>query len=68
MDDVRQTFEANVFGTMAMVKAFVDLLIAARGLIINTASLSAVVPYFFGSAYCATKGAIVAFIFIFGLF
>ncbi|KAK7752198.1 NADPH-dependent 1-acyl dihydroxyacetone phosphate reductase [Diatrype stigma] len=61
MDDVRYTFESNVFGTMAMVKAFVDLLIAARGLIINTASLSSITPYFFGSAYCATKGAIVSY-------
>lgn len=61
IDDVRSTFETNVFGTMAMVKAFVDLLIAAQGLIINTASLSAITPYFFGSAYCATKGAIVSY-------
>ena len=61
MDDVRYTFETNVFGTMAMVKAFVDMLIAAQGLIINTASASAVVPYVFGSAYTATKGAIVSY-------
>ncbi|RYP36297.1 hypothetical protein DL767_003450 [Monosporascus sp. MG133] len=61
MDDVRETFEGNVFGTMAMVKAFVDLLIAAQGLIINTASLSAVSPYLFGSAYAATKGAVVSY-------
>ncbi|RYO82951.1 hypothetical protein DL766_004950 [Monosporascus sp. MC13-8B] len=61
MDDVRQTFEANVFGTMAMVKAFIDLLIAAQGLIINTASLSAVTPYLFGSAYSASKGAVASY-------
>ncbi len=61
MDDVRYTFETNVFGTMAMVQAFVDLLIAARGLIINTASVSASVPYVFGSVYTATKGAIVSY-------
>ena len=58
---MRDTFEVNVFGTMAMVKAFVDMLIAAQGLIINTASLSAVYPYLFGSAYSATKGAVVSY-------
>lgn len=58
---MRATFEVNVIATMAMVKAFVDMLIAAQGLIINTASLSAVVPYLFGSAYSATKGAVVGY-------
>lgn len=46
---------------MAMVAAFADQLIAAKGLIINIASLSAVTPYVFGSAYCASKGAIVSY-------
>lgn len=58
MDDVRATFEANVFGVMAMVKAFARLLIPAKGLIINLSSISSISPYPFGSAYCATKGAI----------
>ncbi|KAI1098111.1 NAD(P)-binding protein [Jackrogersella minutella] len=61
IDDVRETFETNVFGVMAMVAAFSDQLIAAKGLIINMASLSAVTPYIFGSAYCASKGAIVSY-------
>ncbi|KAK4134612.1 NAD(P)-binding protein [Trichocladium antarcticum] len=61
MDDVRETFETNVFGVMAMVAAFADLLIAARGLIINIASLAAITPYVFGSVYCASKGAVAAY-------
>lgn len=61
MDDVRQTFETNVFGVMAMVQAFVTPLIAARGLIVNIASLAAITPYVFGSVYCATKGALVSY-------
>ncbi|KAK7948755.1 short chain dehydrogenase/reductase [Apiospora aurea] len=61
MDDVRQTFETNVFGVMAMVAAFGDQLIAAKGLVINVASLAAVTPYVFGSAYCASKGAVVSY-------
>jgi 1-acylglycerone phosphate reductase len=58
---VRKTFEVNVFGVMAMVAAFADPLIRAKGLVINIASLSAVVPYVFGSAYCASKGAVVSY-------
>lgn len=61
IDDVRQTFETNVFGVMAMVKTFVQPLIAAKGLIINISSASSVVPYPFASAYSASKGAINAF-------
>ncbi|KAK7752041.1 NADPH-dependent 1-acyl dihydroxyacetone phosphate reductase [Diatrype stigma] len=61
LDAVRQTFETNVFGTMAMVKAFVDMLIPAQGLIINTASASAVIPYLFGAAYTASKSAVVGY-------
>ncbi len=46
---------------MAVVQAFAPLLIVARGLIINIASLAAVTPYVFGSAYCASKGALVSY-------
>lgn len=61
IDEVRATFETNVFGVMAMCQAFVTLLIEARGLIVNVASLSAAVPYIFGSSYCASKGAVVSY-------
>lgn len=58
MDDVRKTFETNVFGVMAMVKAFVHLLIPAKGLIINISSAASIVPYVFAPAYSASKAAI----------
>jgi 1-acylglycerone phosphate reductase len=58
MDDVRATYETNVFGVMATIQAFIDLLIAARGLILNISSTSAHVPYLFGAIYSSTKGAI----------
>ncbi|KXJ93491.1 hypothetical protein Micbo1qcDRAFT_146453 [Microdochium bolleyi] len=61
LDDVRETFETNVLSIMAMCKAFVDLLIAAKGLIINTSSVSSVAPYCFGAAYAATKAAVAAY-------
>ncbi|KAI0178976.1 hypothetical protein GGR52DRAFT_534307 [Hypoxylon sp. FL1284] len=59
--DVRTTFDTNVFGVMAMCQAFIDQLIAAKGLIINMSSLSSISPYLFGSAYCATKAALSAY-------
>lgn len=58
IDDVRQTYETNVFGPMFMVKAFIPLLIATRGLIINISSISSQVPYLFGAIYSSTKGAV----------
>lgn len=61
LSDVRQTFETNVFSIMAMVQAFVDQLIAAKGLIINISSLSSITPYVFGSVYCASKAAVAAY-------
>lgn len=58
MDDVRSTYETNVFGPMATIQAFIGLLIAARGLVLNISSTSAHVPYLFGAIYSSTKGAI----------
>ncbi|KAK8098090.1 NAD(P)-binding protein, partial [Apiospora kogelbergensis] len=61
IDDARAVYETNVFGVMAMVEAFVDLLMPARGLIINVASVSAVVPYVFGSVYASSKAALASY-------
>ncbi|KAK5996602.1 Short-chain dehydrogenase virD [Cladobotryum mycophilum] len=58
LDDVRATYEANVFGPMLMCQAFIPLLIPARGLIINVSSISSVVPYLFRTVYSSTKGAL----------
>lgn len=46
---------------MAMCASFSGLLIPAKGLIINIASLAAITPYVFGSVYCATKGAVASY-------
>jgi 1-acylglycerone phosphate reductase len=51
-------FEVNVYGIMRMVQEFVHLLIAAEGTIVNIGSVAGVIPYAFGSAYNATKGAV----------
>ncbi|KAK7975833.1 acylglycerone-phosphate reductase-like protein [Apiospora arundinis] len=61
VDDARAVYETNVFGVMAMVQSFIDLLIPAKGLIINVASVSAVVPYVFGSVYASSKAALASY-------
>jgi 1-acylglycerone phosphate reductase len=58
LDDVRYTYETNVFGPMVMCQAFISLLIPARGLIINISSASSVGPYLFGSIYSSSKAAL----------
>ncbi|KAM3443414.1 hypothetical protein NHJ13734_001942 [Beauveria thailandica] len=61
MDRVRSTFETNVFGVMAMCRAFIPLLIPARGLVLQISSISAVAADLFASVYSATKGALAAY-------
>ena len=46
---------------MALVCAFTPLLLPTRGLIINIASISAIVPYVFGSVYASSKAALVSY-------
>ena len=55
---VKEMFEVNVYGAMRMVQEFVHLLIATEGTIVNIGSVAAYVPYVYGSAYNATKGAL----------
>ncbi|KAJ3498124.1 hypothetical protein NLG97_g1376 [Lecanicillium saksenae] len=58
IDDVKKTFDANVFGPMLMCQALIPLLIPARGLIINISSVSSIMPYLFASVYSSTKAAL----------
>jgi len=58
IDEVRNLFETNVFGVMAVTQAFVPFLIATKGKIVMTGSLSGVMPHMFSSAYNASKGAL----------
>ncbi|TKA79679.1 hypothetical protein B0A55_04081 [Friedmanniomyces simplex] len=58
IDEVRATFEANVFAVMRICQAFAPLIIEAKGTIVQIGSLAAVMPYVFGAAYNASKGAL----------
>lgn len=61
LDDARAVYETNVFGVMAMVSSFIDLLIPAQGLIMNVSSASALIPYVFGSVYASSKAALASY-------
>jgi len=54
----RSVFDTNVLGTMRMCNEFVDLLIAARGQILNLGSVVALLPLPFSAAFNASKAAI----------
>ncbi|KAF1811396.1 NAD(P)-binding protein [Eremomyces bilateralis CBS 781.70] len=58
VEDVKQMFDANVFGVMRMVQAFAPLLIETKGTIVQIGSLAGKMPYVFGSAYNASKAAL----------
>ncbi|KAI0547921.1 hypothetical protein F4679DRAFT_552569 [Xylaria curta] len=55
---VQRMFDVNVFGPMRMVHHFHDLLIRAKGTIVNIGSIGGIVPYLYGSSYNATKAAL----------
>ena len=61
MDEVRQTFETNLFAVMRLVQVFSHDLIKARGTIVMIGSIAGVIPYVFGGAYNATKAALHAY-------
>lgn len=55
---VRRLFDVNTIGHMFMTKYFGEMVIRAKGTIVFTASVAALVPLSWVSAYCATKAAI----------
>lgn len=58
LSEIRETFETNLFAVMSMCQTFAQLLIEARGTIVQLGSLAGVMPYTFGSVYNASKAAL----------
>ncbi|KAF2210904.1 hypothetical protein CERZMDRAFT_44391 [Cercospora zeae-maydis SCOH1-5] len=58
LDEIRLTFETNLFSVMRMCQAFAPLLINAKGTIVQIGSLAGIMPYVFGSVYNASKAAL----------
>lgn len=68
IDEIRTTFETNVFGVMRLCQSFAPLLIAAAAnaadgpgggaTIVQIGSVAGTMPYVFGSVYNASKAAL----------
>ncbi|EME89625.1 uncharacterized protein MYCFIDRAFT_63612 [Pseudocercospora fijiensis CIRAD86] len=61
LNEVRETFETNVFAVMSLCQIFTPMLIASKGTIVQIGSLAAILPYVFGSVYNASKAALHAY-------
>jgi NAD(P)-dependent dehydrogenase (short-subunit alcohol dehydrogenase family) len=61
LDTVRATFETNTFGTIAMIRAFLPQLRAAKGTIVNVSSSVTLMPLPLLAIYTASKAALNAF-------
>lgn len=61
MDRIRQQFEVNVFGHLAVSQALIPLLRIAHGRLINISSLNGILPVPFFGPYTASKYALEAF-------
>ncbi len=57
LDELRRQFEVNVFGQVAVTQAFLPLLRAAHGRIVNMSSVGSHIAIPFGGALCASKSA-----------
>jgi NAD(P)-dependent dehydrogenase (short-subunit alcohol dehydrogenase family) len=57
-EDLRQHFEVNVFGQVAVTQAFLPLIHRAVGRIVNIGSVGSHVTMPFGGALCASKSAL----------
>lgn len=51
-------YDVNVFGVMRVTQAFIPMLIAAKGTIVNTGSMAGEIPYPFASVYGSSKAAL----------
>ncbi|KAI0103765.1 short chain dehydrogenase [Nemania sp. FL0031] len=61
IDELKRTFDVNLFGLVRITQAFSTPLINSKGLIVNVGSLAAYAPYVFGSSYNASKAALLAY-------
>ncbi|KAL1960646.1 hypothetical protein VTO42DRAFT_7225 [Malbranchea cinnamomea] len=61
LDRARKLFDVNFWGMVQVTHAFMPLIIAAKGTIVNSASLAAVLHVPWGAFYNASKAAVVAY-------
>ncbi|MBB6174118.1 NAD(P)-dependent dehydrogenase (short-subunit alcohol dehydrogenase family) [Nocardiopsis mwathae] len=61
VDEWRRLFDVNALGTMLFCREALPHLIAAKGVVVNTASTAATHAHPLMTAYAASKGAVLAF-------
>lgn len=61
MERFRQNMEVNHLGTIRVCQAFLPVLRARRGRVVNVGSVGGRMPSAFGSAYLSTKAAMMSF-------
>ncbi|RMZ78819.1 hypothetical protein DV738_g3619, partial [Chaetothyriales sp. CBS 135597] len=61
LDIAASVFQTNVLSVMAAIQKFAPLLVAAKGTIVQIASITTVMPYVFGSVYNASKAALLQY-------
>jgi NAD(P)-dependent dehydrogenase (short-subunit alcohol dehydrogenase family) len=61
LDRVREAFDVNLFGQLAVVQTFLPLLRAKPGRIVNLGSVGAHITIPFGGVLCGTKAAFTSF-------
>ncbi|MCZ2355084.1 MAG: SDR family oxidoreductase [Bacteroidia bacterium] len=60
IEDIRKQFEVNVFGQLSVIQAFINLLRASKGRIVNIGSISGRMAIPFTGPYCSSKFALEA--------
>ena len=58
IQDAKNLFDTNLWGTVRMCQAFLPLLIKSKGIIVNHTSIASVLPVPGGAAYAASKAAL----------
>jgi NAD(P)-dependent dehydrogenase (short-subunit alcohol dehydrogenase family) len=61
IDELRHQFEVNVFGQLSVTQAFLPLIRAGRGRIVNIGSVGGWITMPFGGPLCASKHALKSF-------
>lgn len=61
MDEIKAVLDTNVIGVFAVTKAFLPLLIQAKGMVVNIGSVNEIVNPAYMAPYNASKGALLGF-------
>ncbi|GAB7339545.1 hypothetical protein MBLNU457_6155t1 [Dothideomycetes sp. NU457] len=61
IEDAKALFETNFFGVLAVTKAFLPLLVKAKGVVLNNSSISGMLWMPWMGIYAATKAALSAY-------